>query len=86
MALSDGRVHESILVPRRFRYPFLDPTVAGFDGMIAAVGRVTRTYACTMSANREKWPWNATVTVRVGPLRCLATMRSASPARGLSRS
>jgi len=33
MALSDGRVHESILVPRRFRYPFLDPTVAGFDGM-----------------------------------------------------
>ncbi|BDZ64616.1 Pr6Pr family membrane protein [Agromyces mangrovi Wang et al. 2018] len=24
----------------RFPYPFLDPTVAGFDGMIAALGRV----------------------------------------------
>lgn len=41
---------------------------------------------CTMSANREKCPWNATVIVRVGPFLCLATMRSASPARGLSRS
>ena len=37
-----------------------------------------------MSAKREKWPWNATVIVSVGPLRCLATIRSASPARGLS--
>ena len=38
-------------------------------------------YIC-MSTNREKCPWNATVIVSVGPLRCLATMRSASPARG----
>lgn len=37
-----------------------------------------------MSVKREKWPWKATVTVSVGPLRCLATMRSASPARGES--
>ena len=37
-----------------------------------------------MSVNREKWPWKATVMVSVGPLRCLATMRSASPARGES--
>jgi len=38
-------------------------------------------YIC-MSTKREKCPWNATVMVSVGPLRCLATMRSASPARG----
>lgn len=37
-----------------------------------------------MSVKREKWPWKATVIVSVGPLRCLATIRSASPARGLS--
>jgi hypothetical protein len=30
-----------------------------------------------MSVKREKWPWKATVTVSVGPLRCLATIRSA---------
>ena len=39
-----------------------------------------------MSTKRLKWPWKATVTVAVGPLRCLATMKSASPARGDSRS
>lgn len=37
-----------------------------------------------MSTNRENIPWNATVMVSVGPLRCLATMKSASPWRGLS--
>lgn len=37
-----------------------------------------------MSAKRLKWPWKPTVMVRVGPFRCLAMMRSASPARGLS--
>ena len=37
-----------------------------------------------MSVKREKWPWNATVMVSVGPLRCFATIRSASPARGES--
>lgn len=37
-----------------------------------------------MSVKREKWPWKATVIVSVGPLRCFATIRSASPARGLS--
>ena len=37
-----------------------------------------------MSTNRENMPWNATVIVSVGPLRCLATMKSASPWRGLS--
>lgn len=37
-----------------------------------------------MSAKREKCPWKPTVMVPVGPLRCLATMKSASPARGLS--
>jgi len=36
------------------------------------------------STKREKWPWKPTVRVSVGPLRCLAMMRSASPARGLS--
>ncbi len=34
---------------------------------------------CGMSTNRENIPWNATVIVSVGPLRCFATMRSASP-------
>jgi Phosphotransferase enzyme family len=39
-----------------------------------------------MSTNRERWSWAATVIVSVGPLRCLATMKSASPARGDSLS
>ena len=34
---------------------------------------------CGISTNRENIPWNATVMVSVGPLRCFATMRSASP-------
>ena len=34
---------------------------------------------CGMSTNRENIPWNATVMVSVGPLRCFATIRSASP-------
>jgi len=34
---------------------------------------------CGMSTNRENIPWNATVIVSVGPLRCFATIRSASP-------
>lgn len=37
-----------------------------------------------MSTKRENMPWKATVMVSVGPLRCLATMKSASPWRGLS--
>lgn len=43
-----------------------------------AGGRHPRLY-CGMSTNRENIPWNATVMVSVGPLRCFATMRSASP-------
>jgi hypothetical protein len=39
-----------------------------------------------MGAKREYWPWNVTVTVSVGPLRCLARIRSASPLRGDSGS
>src|ERR1700730_8943316 len=39
-----------------------------------------------MLANRDRCSWCATVTVLVGPLRCLARMRSASPPRGSSRS
>lgn len=42
-------------------------------------GRGDRSPYCGMSTNRENIPWNATVMVSVGPLRCLATMRSASP-------
>ena len=38
------------------------------------------------STKREKWPWNPTSIVLVGPFRCLATMKSARPARGLSAS
>ena len=41
-------------------------------------------HAGAMSVKREFAPWNATVTVAVGPLRCLATIRSASPGRELS--
>jgi CubicO group peptidase (beta-lactamase class C family) len=39
-----------------------------------------------MGAKREYWPWKVTVTVSVGPLRCLARIRSASPLRGDSGS
>jgi hypothetical protein len=39
-----------------------------------------------MGANREYCPWKVTVTVSVGPLRCLARIRSASPLRGDSGS
>jgi D-alanyl-D-alanine carboxypeptidase len=39
-----------------------------------------------IGANREYWPWKVTVTVSVGPLRCLARIRSASPLRGDSAS
>jgi len=39
-----------------------------------------------MSMKRERCSCAATVTVSVGPLRCLATMKSASPARGDSLS
>jgi hypothetical protein len=39
-----------------------------------------------IGANREYWPWNVTVTVSVGPLRCLARMKSASPLRADSGS
>jgi hypothetical protein len=41
---------------------------------------------CAMFENREYCPSNATEMVSVRPLRCLATMRSASPARGDSLS
>jgi hypothetical protein len=34
-----------------------------------------------IGAKREYWPWKVTVTVSVGPLRCLARIRSASPLR-----
>ncbi|WP_460790838.1 hypothetical protein [Microbacterium lacusdiani] len=40
-----------------------------------------KSFAGAMSAKRLKWPWNATSMVAVGPLRCLATIRSASPGR-----
>ena len=39
-----------------------------------------------IGANREYCPWNVTVTVSVGPLRCLARMKSASPLRADSGS
>ncbi len=39
-----------------------------------------------MSTKRDRCSWAATVTVSVGPFRCLATMKSASPARGDSLS
>src|SRR5215217_1036130 len=39
-----------------------------------------------IGANREYWPWKVTVTVSVGPLRCLERIRSASPLRGDSGS
>ncbi len=39
-----------------------------------------------ISTNLLKCSWCATVIVAVGPLRCLPTMMSASPARGSSRS
>jgi hypothetical protein len=39
-----------------------------------------------MLANRDRCSWWATVTVLVGPLRCLAIIKSASPPRGSSRS
>ena len=39
-----------------------------------------------MGANREYWPWKVTVTVSVGPLRCLDRIRSASPLRADSGS
>jgi hypothetical protein len=35
-----------------------------------------------IGAKREYWPWKVTATVSVGPLRCLARIRSASPLRG----
>jgi len=37
-----------------------------------------------MLVKRLKCPWNATTIVSVGPFRCLATIRSASPSRGES--
>lgn len=67
--------------------------IVGSTRPLAATGRRRRRerrlarhdpYIGAMSAKREYMPWNATVTVLVGPLRCLATIRSASPARGLS--
>jgi hypothetical protein len=39
-----------------------------------------------IGAKREYCPWKVTVTVSVGPLRCLARMKSASPLRGDSGS
>lgn len=44
-----------------------------------AGGRQQQAAYCGMSTNRENIPWNATVMVSVGPLRCFATIRSASP-------
>lgn len=38
-------------------------------------------YRC-MSTKRLRAPWKATGRVSVAPLRCLAMMKSASPARG----
>ena len=49
-------------------------------------GTYTQRLRAAMGANREYWPWKVTVTVSVGPLRCLARMRSASPLRGDSGS
>jgi hypothetical protein len=43
-------------------------------------------YTMAMSTKRDRWSCAATVTVSVGPLRCFATMKSASPARGDSLS
>lgn len=66
--------------------PIAVPTICE-DQAMTTKPRIDRTaprYIGAMSANREYMPWKATVTVLVGPLRCLATIRSASPARGLS--
>jgi len=46
----------------------------------------TQRLLAAIGAKREYWPWNVTVTVSVGPLRCLARIRSASPFRGDSGS
>lgn len=45
-----------------------------------------RPQTMAMSTKRDRWSCAATVTVSVGPFLCLATMKSASPARGDSLS
>lgn len=46
-----------------------------------SVPRVAAPYRC-MSTKRLIAPWKATGMTSVAPLRCLATMKSASPALG----
>ncbi len=53
---------------------------AGFRCCPESVGQIA------MSTKRDRCSWAATVIVSVGPFRCLATMKSASPARGDSLS
>ena len=74
--------------------PWLTPSIAtttrvetGVPGDVPNLGQVDRTpqppmnQACCMSTNLDRWPWKAAVMVLVSPLRCLATMKSASPGR-----
>jgi len=55
-------------------------------GLKAVVDPTAHRLRAAIGAKREYWPWNVTVTVSVGPLRCLARIRSASPFRGDSGS
>jgi hypothetical protein len=60
------------------------PSIRGIGHL--SVDPTTYKLRTAMGANREYWPWKVTVTVSVGPLRCLARIRSASPLRGDSGS
>ena len=53
---------------------------------LRGAARGTGVQMTAMSTKRERCSCAATVTVSVGPLRCFATMKSASPARGDSLS
>jgi hypothetical protein len=76
----------------RYRVARLTPNVSAIRCLIirrrcVRVSSTTGIYNClAMFAKRDRCSWCATVMVLVGPLRCLARIRSASPARGLSRS
>jgi NAD(P)-dependent dehydrogenase (short-subunit alcohol dehydrogenase family) len=63
------------------------PSKRGFGiGHLSAEPTQAQRLRAAIGAKREYWPWKVTVTVSVGPLRCLATIRSASPLRGDSGS
>ena len=76
------------LAPRP-RPPLVHLRPAGGDGQLRprrGPGDTAYRLRAAIGANREYWPWNVTVTVSVGPLRCLARMKSASPLRADSGS